>query len=129
MKRRFQFRLATLFLVSFAIAMGAEWYGSRMRAAARESRAVELLARKGACVRIYDEGAYIEFGKPVGLWCGTGLQRVVGPSTAVVSFSDSDIHLLNDVRRIRSIDFQSSQVSGNEIEKFKLANQDCHVSP
>lgn len=128
MKRRFQFRLATLFLVSFLVAIGAGWYGSRLRAAARESRAVDSLAQKGACVHVYEEGVYIQFGKPEGLWCGTGLKRVVGPFSMVVSFADNDMHLLNDVRRIRSIDFRWSQVSANEIEKFRLANRNCHVT-
>jgi hypothetical protein len=129
MKRPLQFRLATLFLVSFLVAIAAGWYGSRVRAAAREDRAVELLARKGACVMLYEEGAYIQFGKtPAGL-CGTGLKRVVGPSAPAVIFADSDMHLLGDIQRIRSIDFQLSQVSGTRITAFKQEYLNCYVTP
>ena len=128
-KRRIQFRLITLLAFACISAVLAGWYGNRVRAAAREDWAVTQLANKGACVALYDEGAYIGFGRPSGGLCGTGLRKVVGPSATAVTFSDADIDLLKDVQRIRSIDFTTTQASAACIAKFRAANPRCYVMP
>jgi hypothetical protein len=129
MKRRFQFRLRALIAAMFVVATIACWYGYRMRAVAVENQAVEQLAKRGACLMLYDEGAYIQFGAPPGGHCGTGLRRVVGPSATTVNFTDKDIRLLDGLQRICSIDFQRTTVSGEAIAQFKQANPKCYVSP
>jgi hypothetical protein len=129
MKRRFQFRLSALIAVTFVAAMIACWYGYRLRAVTIENWAAEQLATKGACVILYDEGAYIQFGAPPGGSCGTGLRRVIGPSVTTVSFADQDMNLLNGLQRICSIDFQRTAVSGSAIAQFKQANPKCYVTP
>ena len=129
MKRRFQFRLSALIAATFVAAMIACWYGYRLRAVAAENWAAEQLATKGACVIVYDEGAYIQFGAPPGGLCGTGLRRVIGPSAATVSFADQDMNLLDGLQRICSIDFQRTTVSAGAIDRFKQANPKVYVTP
>src|SRR5262245_11202750 len=85
-KGRFQYRLISLMAIMCVIALGAGWYGNRLRAAAAQERAMEQLAKKGACIALYQEGAYIQFGRPAGGLCGTGLIKVVGPQQSTVSF-------------------------------------------
>jgi hypothetical protein len=129
MKRRFQFGLSTLIAATFVAAMIACWFGYRLRAVAIENWAVEQLATKGACVVLYDEGAYIHFGAPPRGLCGTGLRRVIGPSATTVSFADKDMNLLSGLQRICSVDFQRTTVSGRAIAQFKQANPKCYVTP
>src|SRR5687768_13192465 len=114
--RRFQFRLATLFVVLTVAAVGAAAYGMYRRATLAEDEALKRIAAKGGWVLVYAEGAYIQFyaappAGPLTVDCGTGLVRTYSPAGSGAMFVDGDLALFRHVRRPLSVDFRNTSVT------------------
>jgi hypothetical protein len=128
-KRRWQFRLSTLFVVITLLAVIGAAYGNHKRRIARQIRAFEGIAERGGTVLHYTEGAYITFDpKGVGGICGTGLLNTYSPTTTTRVFDDNDLKLLEDIIKISSVDFKHTKVTPNGIARFRESHANCHVS-
>jgi len=127
---RFRYRLRTLFGITLVLAFSAATYGNHLRTLQRQKEAFQKIAEKGGWVLHYDEGAYIGFGPPAwGGLCGTGLRDICQPTNVPITFCDRDMSLLNDIVKIRTIDFGGTRVSKVFQEQFQHLHRDCSVKP
>jgi hypothetical protein len=128
-KRRWQFRLSTLFVVITLLAVIGAAYGNHQRRIARQNRAFEQIAERGGAVLHYTEGAYITFDpNGVGFACGTGLIKTYSPAKMTRVFDDNDLKLLADVIKITTVDFKHTKVTPSAIAKFRESHANCNVS-
>lgn len=125
---RLQFSIRTLLVLMFVAAIGAGWYGWRMRVVQMQEHAFLRMASKGALVLHYQEGAYISFGRPGGGLCGTGLIHVYGPGTAPVTFGDQELPLLEHVAVRCFINFDHSAVTAAGMQQLKQKHPDWDIS-
>ena len=128
-KRRWQFRLSTLFVVITLLAIIGAAYGNHQRRIARQNRAFEQFAEHGGTVLHYTEGAYITFDpKGIGGICGTGLIDVYSPTATTRVFDDNDLVLFDDVIKIANVDLKHTKVTASGIAKFRESHPKCNVS-
>jgi hypothetical protein len=136
MKRRFRYRLSTLLSCMFLVALSAAAYGHRLRVIERQQKALQRqnvlfrrIAAKGGRILDYEEGAYIDFqSAPFFGLCGTGLRGAFATGDPV-TFGDADMPLLDQIVKIRTIDFTGANVSEDIQKKFKASHNDCRVNP
>jgi hypothetical protein len=130
---RMHYRLKTLLTFMLLVAAGAAVYGNRLRAAMRETVALQTIAEKGGWATCGIEGTSIGFGLPPwksgGFLCGTGLHAVYEPTTEKIVFSDDDLHVLEDIRRLRHVNFAGAIVSSNAQNQFAKQHVRCSVKP
>lgn len=125
-KRRFRYRLSTLFVATSVMSIGAAAYGYHLRAIQREEKALRSIVALGGSIDVRVEGACVYFTDPGGK-CGTGLLRELASETTPDNFADSHLYLFEEIRRLRYVDFRGSSVTPDSIQKFHHSRPTCSI--
>ena len=125
-QRRWQFSLRFLMGLMMVVAIGAALYGSHLRALQRQEVAFEVLAARGFDIIVYADGTYLSNAKSTGRYCGMGVERFIKASAAE-PFTDDDIGMLEDVRKLRVVTMSGTNLSPEAVVRFKLAHPQCRV--
>jgi hypothetical protein len=129
-RRRWQFRLITLFGAITVIAIASGAYGIRRQALQAEQRASELIAAKGGWVVRYTDGTRIEFypsppARQLTVSCATGLECMYQPTGRSAEFKNEDLALLEDLRSLRFVSFKNTSVTMDAVKRFRATHPDC----
>jgi hypothetical protein len=122
---RIRFSLATLFVVVCFMATAAAAYGYHLRALQRQDAAFHRLAALGGEVHVRVEGTSVQFGQR-GVFCGSGLKRVVEATTASPSqLEPMDLAVLNGVLKLKFVDFGTAGISRSALEELRKRHPQC----
>lgn len=92
---------------------------------------MQFVAAKGGTVYVSKDRVFIDFSKrmkPTGMGVLCSNERLICPNySQPSSFSESDLHVLDRIIWLRSVDFTCSKVSKSDAFLFRDAHPDCAV--
>jgi hypothetical protein len=130
-RRRWQFRLLTLFVVTATIAIPLAVYGNRLQRLRTQETAFRSIAKKGGTIYYSSTGVFVDFSQsetPAGMGVLCSNKRVICPDyTQLPTFSDMDLPVLENIVWLRSVDFSGSKVSKTAAFHFGDEHPDCCI--
>jgi len=125
-KRQFTIRslLGGTLLVAVILGSCCWW----VRSSQAQQRAIDAIAQKGGRVWFdrVERCVDIELGAFQMQGCGQTV-LLAGPMSKGLSFNDSDLALIDQIWRVRSVRFGAAVVPSEAVEQFQKAHPQVHV--